>query len=108
MQVRKGVGYWLTDRGVLASTDKGATWTVKYPAVRAAFGPWFGKDDKHVMVVVKDGFSESTDAGETWESVAPLPPGFGVGPVGPNYAWDVEHDVLDASSMGKPAYRLER
>jgi hypothetical protein len=108
MQVRKGVGYWLTDRGVLASTDKGATWSVKYPAVRAAFGPWFGKDDKHLMVVAKDGFSESTDGGETWKTVAPLPPGFGVGPVGPNYAWDVEHDILYASSMGKPAYRYER
>src|SRR3982751_3179163 len=54
------------------------------------------------------GFSESTDAGETWKVVAPLPPGFGGGLIGPNYAWDMEHDVLYASSMGKPAYRYER
>ena len=49
-----------------------------------------------------------TDGGETWRVVAALPPGFGVGPVGPNYAWDTVNDVLYASSMGKPACRFER
>jgi photosystem II stability/assembly factor-like uncharacterized protein len=107
MSVRKGVGYWLTDKGVLASKDKGATWSLAWP-VKANFGPWFGKDEKRMMVVGKEVFSESTDGGETWKVVAPLPPGFGVGPVGPNYAWDAVNDVLYASSMGKPAYRFER
>ena len=107
MSVHKGVGYWLTDKGILASKDKGATWSVAWP-VKASFGTWFGKDDKRMMVVGQDGFSESTDGGGTWKVVAPLPPGIGVGPVGPNYAWDAAGDVLYASSMGKPAYRFER
>ena len=30
------------------------------------------------------------------------------GPVGPNCAWDVKDDALDASTTGKPAYQFER
>ncbi|HZK82120.1 MAG TPA: hypothetical protein VFC46_13655, partial [Humisphaera sp.] len=72
------------------------------------FGPVFGKDDKQIVVVGKEGFSESTDGGATWKVVAPLPAGFTVNRVGPNYAWDTVHDVFYASSMGKPAYAFQR
>jgi hypothetical protein len=107
MSVRKGVGYWMSDKGVLVSKDKGATWSLAWP-MRAVFGPFFGKDDRQMVVVGKDGFSESTDSGVTWNIIAPLPPGFNVGLVGPNYAWDPARNVLYASSMGKPTYRFER
>lgn len=108
MQVRKGVGYWMTDKGVIASKDKGATWELLWPMKGMVFGPWFGKDDKHLVVVGKDGFSESKDGGASWKLAAPLPPGFNVGLVGPNYAWDVARDIFYASSMGKHTYKFER
>jgi photosystem II stability/assembly factor-like uncharacterized protein len=107
MRIQKGVGYWMSDKGILASKDKGVTWSLAWP-MKAVFGPYFGKEDGHVIVVGKEGFSESTDGGATWKVVAPLPPMFNVALVGPNYAWDPVHDVFYASSMGKPTYKFER
>lgn len=107
MVVRKGVGYWLTDRGVMMSKDQGKTWSEAWP-IKAAFGPYFGAKEGHVVVVGKEGFSESVDGGATWKVVAPLPPAFNTNRVGPNYAWDSVHGIFYASSMGKPTYRFER
>jgi photosystem II stability/assembly factor-like uncharacterized protein len=107
MVVRKGVGYWLTDRGVMTSKDRGETWSEGW-RIKAVFGPYFGAKEGHVVVVGKDGFSESLDGGARWKVVAPLPPAFNTNRVGPNYAWDSLHDIFYASSMGKPTYRFER
>jgi hypothetical protein len=78
-------------------------------AVSAWFGPYFGKDEKHMVVVGKAGFQETTDAGETWNVVAPAPDvkDFN-GPWYPNYAWDPNADIFYASRMGKPAYKFQR
>jgi photosystem II stability/assembly factor-like uncharacterized protein len=107
MVVRKGVGYWLTDRGVMTSKDRGETWSEGW-RIKAVFGPYFGAKEGHVVVVGKEGFSESLDGGARWKVVAPLPPAFNTNRVGPNYAWDSLHDIFYASSMGKPTYRFER
>jgi photosystem II stability/assembly factor-like uncharacterized protein len=107
MTLHQSVGYWCTEKGIIASKDKGETWT-PWSDVKAAFGPHFGKDDSHIVVVTKDGFQESTDAGKTWKLAAPLPKGFNVGLVGPNYAWDVKANIFYASSMGKATYKFER
>ena len=107
MSVHNGIGYWMSDKGVLRTTDKGKTWTMAWP-IRAVFGPWFSADDHRIVVVGKEGFSESTDGGQTWKPAAPLPPGFNANLVGPNYAWDSIHDLFYASSMGRHTYRFER
>lgn len=107
MRVHKDVGYWMSDQGILASKDNGATWKI-VSKVNAVFGPWFGADEMHMVVVGKDGFSESRDAGQTWKLVAPLPPEFNTRLVGPNYAWDVNRNVFYSSSMGKPTYKFQR
>lgn len=107
MRVHKNVGYWMSDQGILASKDQGANWKL-ICKVNAVFGPWFGADEKHMVVVGRDGFSESRDAGQTWKLVAPLPPEFNTSLVGPNYAWDVNRNIFYASSMGKPTYKLQR
>jgi photosystem II stability/assembly factor-like uncharacterized protein len=108
MTVRNGVGYWATDKGLLTSTDKGKTWAVTGTPVACVNGPYWGKTADHLVVVGKAGFHESTDGGKMWKQVAPLPDGFKVGGVGPNYAWDPIHDVFFASSMGKDTFRWTR
>ncbi len=104
-----GVGYWLYDRGILVSKDKGATWAPHGGSVSGWFGPFFGKDEKHMVVVGKAGFHETTDGGETWNVVASAPDvkDFN-GPWFPNYAWDPKANIFYASRMGKPAYKLQR
>lgn len=106
--VFKGNGYWATGKGILMSKDKGATWSELGPPVDASFGPLFGKDENHFVVVGRSGFSETKDGGKTWQPAAPLPAGFGVNRVGPNYAWDVKKDIFYASTMTKPTFKYQR
>jgi hypothetical protein len=101
-----GTGYWLTGNGLLASADKGATWTKLGAPVDATYGPYF-ETPQHFMVAGKSGFVETRDAGESWQIVAPRPAGFGTGRVGPNYCWDSHAAILYASTMGKPALQLQ-
>lgn len=108
MRVHEGVGYWTTTEGVQASRDAGKTWAPLGAPVKAYYGPYFGKAAGHLVVVGKDGISETTDAGATWTAVAPLPAGFTVGFTGPNFAWDAERGIFYASTMGKAAVRFVR
>jgi photosystem II stability/assembly factor-like uncharacterized protein len=108
MRVFKGTGYWATDRGLLVSKDLGKTWKIDGAAVNAVFGPYWGKAADDMVVVGKQGFHETLDGGKTWHLAAPLPPEFGVGMVGPNYAWDPHGDIFYASSMGKDTFKFER
>lgn len=109
MVLYRGAGYWLYEKGILASKDQGATWAPLSGEVSAWFGPFFGKDEKQMVVVGKAGFQESTDGGKTWRQAAPLPEvkDFN-GPWFPNYGWDPKADIFYASKMGKPAYRFQR
>jgi hypothetical protein len=75
--------------------------------VEATHGPLFASAG-HFVVVGKAGFSETKDGGKTWELAAPLPPGFGTGRVGPNFAWDPRADIFYASTMTKPTFKLPR
>jgi hypothetical protein len=108
MRVHDGVGYWTTAEGVQASRDAGRTWAPLGTPVKAYYGPYFGKVASHLLVVGKDGLSETSDGGATWSVVAPLPPGFTVGFTGPNFAWDPQAGIFYASTMGKAAMRFVR
>ena len=90
------------------SKDKGATWADLCGPVDAMFGPMFGKDETHFVVVGKTGFRETTDGGKTWTVAAPLPAGFTANRVGPNYAWDPTANIFYASTMSKPALKFAR
>jgi hypothetical protein len=109
--VFRGVGYWIGQNGLLVSKDRGATWASQGQTVQAAWGPYFGKDEKHIVVAGKDGMHETKDGGETWSLVAPLPEPYQK-PPGPgwylNLAFDPVNNVFYASWMGKPLYRFER
>lgn len=108
MQVRGGVGYWATADGLLTSADQGRTWKPQGEPVACVVGPLWGKKEGHMVVVGKAGLFETTDGAKSWTKVAPLPEGFRVGGVGPNYAWDPNGDVFYASSMGKDTLRFRR
>lgn len=108
MVLRQGVGYWLTDKGLLTSRDQGQTWQTLGSPVTAIVGPMWGQSEKHMVVVGKTGFLETLDGGQSWQAAAPLPEGFRVGGVGPNYAWDPIGNVFYASSMGKDTLRYQR
>jgi hypothetical protein len=108
LRLFNGVGYWVGANGVLVSKDKGQTWSVLGSAVKAFHGPYFGKDEKHLIVASKEGLQETVDAGATWKVVAPVPTGFTIGLVGSNFGYDPNANILYASSMGKPAYKFAR
>lgn len=108
----RGATWWLAKEGLIITTDKGATWTRRTAPVEAAWGPMFGKDEKHIVVAGNKGFFETTDGGETWKLAAPLPPDKEFRSSMPgwflNVAWDPNADVFYASRMGRPAYKFER
>jgi photosystem II stability/assembly factor-like uncharacterized protein len=104
----KGVGYWAAGKGILTSPDKGMTWSWLGAPVDASFGPYFGETELHFVVVGLSGFQETKDGGKSFRPAAPLPAGFGVGHIGPNYAWDPNADIFYASMMTKPTYKLQR
>lgn len=109
----KGVHYLGTANGLLVSKDKGATWQSQGTAVSIWLGPFFGADEKAIVVVGEGGIHLTRDAGQTWTRVAGLKSkGTGSGySMSANwfgcYAWDSVHQVVYASSMGNPAYKLE-
>jgi photosystem II stability/assembly factor-like uncharacterized protein len=111
-RVFNGVGYWTSAQGLLVSKDKGVTWAVQGSPVAAGAGPYFGKDEKNIVVVTKAGLTETTDGGQSWTVAAPLPsqPGYEFSPNGwfVNFGWDPVHNVFYISRMGKPAMKFER
>ncbi len=111
MVVFKDVCYWVGKKGLLVSKDKGATWALQGQPVEAAWGPYFGKDEKHIVVAGKGGVQETTDGGQHWSTVAALPDEF-KNPPGPgwylNFAFDPVNNHFYTSWMGKPAYRYQR
>jgi len=107
-----GLTYWLAKEGLITSADKGATWQVTGTAVDAEWGPLFGKDEKHIVVANYTGFLQTTDGGKTWNHIAPMIPFDGHWiPKRPgqylNIGWDPEADILYASQLGCPTYRLQ-
>jgi hypothetical protein len=112
VRIYKSRAYWLGKDGLLISNDLGKTWKRQGGSVGSGWGPFFGADEKHIVVVGRKGFFESRDAGESWQHAAAFPgvkgfdekmPGWFV-----NIAWDPKGDVFYASRMGMPTYKFER
>lgn len=121
--VFKGVGYWLSRAGLLVSRDDGATWKLQGGPLESAWGPYFGKDEKQLTVVGKDGKQSglwrSDDAGETWKFIAGFPD-FGKESTPDwtpskqwaagwffNFGWDPKRNVFYASRMGHPTFAFD-
>jgi len=108
----KGLTYWLAAEGLLTSADKGATWQKTGTAVDAQWGPLFGQDEKHIVVANYAGFLQTADGGKTWKRIAPMIAFKGEWvPKLPgqylNIGWDSAANILYASQLGCPTYRLQ-
>jgi photosystem II stability/assembly factor-like uncharacterized protein len=106
-----GTHYLGTMTGLLVSKDRGASWQAKGAAVNIWQGPFFGRDEREMVVIGNDGVFMTRNAGETWERAAGLKPKEGNYVFSPNwfgcYAWDPVHHSLYASAMGNPVYRIQ-
>ena len=103
--------YLGTATGLLLSKDQGASWQSQGTSVNIWLGPFFGRDEKEMVVVGKDGVFITKNAGETWAQTAGLKPKEGNNTFNVNwfgcYAWDPVNRMLYASRMGVPVYRLD-
>jgi len=107
----RGAHYLGSTNGLLVSKDLGASWQERGAAVNIWQGPFFGRDEKEMLVVGKNGVFMTKDAGENWKQVATLkqkergfvftPNWFGC------YAWDPVNNILYASAMGNPVYKMD-
>ncbi len=104
--------YYLgTATGLLVSRDKGAYWQPQGTAVNIRQGPFFGQDEKAMVVIGNDGVFTTKTGGEIWTHVAGTKPKEGNYVFSANwfgsYAWDPVNNILYASAMGNPVYKLE-
>jgi photosystem II stability/assembly factor-like uncharacterized protein len=105
---RAGTLYWLVEGGLIATTDKGQSWKKLGTVADAVYGPVFGKDATHLLVLTKAGIVESSDGGASWSK--PLPPPKEMKGIG-GLSWleyDPASDVLYLMKMGSDLYRLDR
>jgi photosystem II stability/assembly factor-like uncharacterized protein len=107
----QGAHYLGTATGLLVSKDKGASWQPRGATVNIWLGPFFGRDEKEMVVIGKEGVFITKDAGETWTQAASLKPKEKGFLFSPNwfgcYAWDPVNQILYVSAMGNPVYKLE-
>jgi len=106
----RSVHYLGTASGLLVSRDLGATWQPQGAPVNIWQGPFFGRDAAEMLVVGKNGAFLTRNAGASWHQVADLKPKEGGFAFTPEwfgcYAWDPVNNILYASAMGNPVYRL--
>ena len=112
--VFKGAGYLVTPQGLSVSKDKGATWVlygtpVNISGMQKKFrshGPFFGVDERHIVLVGWDGVFQTTDGGAHWIKVAPFPEEIPHPPAksgSESFAWDPVHNIVYASARNAPA-----
>ena len=103
-----GTLYWLTESGLIATSDQGETWKKIGEVQDAQYGPIFGKTAQHMFVLTKTGPVESPDGGTTWSApLSPPPQMMGLG----GLSWldyDPTNDTLYLMKMGSDLYVARR
>lgn len=106
----RGAHYLAGTNGLLVSKDLGASWQEQGAPANIWQGPFFGRDEQEMLVIGKDAVLLTKDASQTWKQVASLKAKEGSFLFTPNwfgcYAWDPVNNLLYASSMGNPVYKL--
>jgi len=107
--------YWTTTEGLIYSSDLGKTWHLKGSALKdVLWGPYFGQDQDHILVVNQDGFYITNNGGKTWNKVAEfftIPDSnrggeYNVMHPTNSYGWDWQNQVIYAAGLGGRIYRL--
>ena len=108
--------YWTTTAGLVYTKDQGYSWHILPGKLKdSLWGPFFGKSEQEMMVVCKDGFYISKDAGMSWEKEAEYfaPPNsnrngaYNVMHPTNSYGWDAKNNIIYAAGLGGQAYRLK-
>ena len=106
----RGAYYLGSANGLVVSTDHGGSWHEQGTAVNIWQGPFFGRDEKEMLIIGNDGAFLTRDAGGTWTKAASLKPKDGGFAFTANwfgcYAWDPVNNLLYASAMGNPVYKI--
>jgi hypothetical protein len=100
--------YWLVEGALLSTSDKGASWSKISDLKDGRFGPVFGKDGKHLLVLTGAGIIESVDGGAEWSRPVPLPKELKDVSALTWIQYDPKNDVLYAMKMGSELYKLPR
>jgi hypothetical protein len=91
----KGVYYLGGDGGIMVSRDQGATWTQQGTALPMWVGPYFGTDEKSMVVADNTSIYRTVDGGMTWTRIASVPMGTYYNPqIWGGIAWDPIHNIL--------------
>lgn len=116
--------YVTTPDGLYASRDQGQTWAPQgagIPGFTMFQGPFFGEDERTMVVGVQDSDNsfaatgsaiyKTIDAGATWTKVVDMPKPTGSFPLSlawyGSFAWDPKSDTYFVSSMSNPLLRLD-
>jgi hypothetical protein len=108
--------YWVVGDGLVVSRDGGRTWQHTGGKVPdALWGPYFGRSEREMMVVGREGYFVTHDGGKNWKKVHDFyVPGEDHGPeknynvMHPNasFGWDPEHDLLYSGRIWWTVERL--
>ena len=100
--------YWLVDGALIATRDQGKSWQKISDLKDGRFGPIFGKNAEHLLVLTQAGIVESTDGGMSWSKAIAAPKEMkGVSTL----SWleyDPVHDALYIMKMGSELYLWKR
>jgi hypothetical protein len=78
----KGVPYWLSTTGLYTTKDDGKSCTIignSFPDTMVGKdhfpfqGPFFGRDENHILIMMNDQFIETIDGGVHWHSLMATP-----------------------------------
>ncbi len=92
--------WWLSDKGLIASRDRGRTWALEgaTPPARIRDEVWTGlvngRDEKHFLFLSKAGPMETLDAGQSWRLVAELPEDYAKTHLGISLGYDPGRDIF--------------
>jgi hypothetical protein len=104
----RGALFWLTRQGLIVTSDEGGTWETVWKVEDGLYGPVFGRDADHLLILTKAGIIESTDRGATWSMPIEAPPEL-QGLQGLTWLeYDPKHDALYLMKMTSDLYRLQR
>ncbi len=92
--------WWLSNKGLILSKDRGKTWAIQGIAPPSPMrsevwtGVLAGRHENHFVFLSREGPMETLDAGKTWNLVVSLPEEFAKTHLGISLGYDSAHDIF--------------